>query len=215
MDTTVVAQSAIGALAALGGASIGILYQRSNEQWRQRERAAEVLGLIGPLLADLAPDPVLFNIPPVQPGQQDPMVEHLANLNDRIQTAGEQLSTLAGWWSTRRGSDLAEELLEAIYETHHWDVWAVSDLRNNEDFQVPRGEATAAWALARSLNNQLRAEIRGEIPPAQRKLLLPAHPEIRMGVPPAKGKLVLPAHPESWTGPAPRGLLRRRRPPAS
>jgi hypothetical protein len=177
MDTTVVAQSAIGALAALGGASIGILYQRSNEQRRQRERAAELLGQVGPLLAELHPDPMLIRIPPVQPGQQDPMVERFAKLDDQIRTIAQQLSTLAGWWPTRRGSDLAEQLQEAIYQSHHWDVWAVSDLRNDKDFRDARNEALEAWTEARSLANQLRAEIRGKVPRTQGKLLLPAHPE--------------------------------------
>lgn len=59
MNTTVVAQSAIGALAAqiggLGGAAIATRPKRSSEQRRQRERAAEVLGLVWPLLSELNP----------------------------------------------------------------------------------------------------------------------------------------------------------------
>jgi hypothetical protein len=188
MDTTVVAQSAIGALAALigglGGATIATRPQRSNEQRRQRERAAEVLGLVGPLLVALDPSPMLMNIPPVQPGQPEPMQERFARIAERVWTVGEQLSTLAGWWPTRRGSDLAEQLQEAISMTASWDVWAVRDLRANRDFQDARNEALTFWAEARSLANQLRAEIRGEPVPTQRMLLLPAHPE-------------------SWTGPAP------------
>lgn len=181
MDTTVVAQSAIGALAALigglGGAAIATRPQRSNEQRRQRERAAEVLGLIGPLLVELDPDPMLLHIPPVQPGQPDPMQERFARIAERVRTVGEHLSTLAGWWPTRRGSDLAEQLQEAISMTASWDVWAVRDLRANRDFRDARNEAATAWAEARSLANQLRAEVRGEAVPARGKLLLPVHPE--------------------------------------
>ena len=82
MNTTVVAQSAIGALSALigglGGAAIATRPQRSNEQRRQRERAAEVLGLVWPLLSELNPDPILTSITRVEPGQQDPMIERFA-----------------------------------------------------------------------------------------------------------------------------------------
>jgi hypothetical protein len=73
MDTTVVAQSAIGALSALigglGGAAIATRPQRSNEQRRQRERAAEVLGLLWPLLIELDPNLMLLRIPPVEMGR--------------------------------------------------------------------------------------------------------------------------------------------------
>jgi hypothetical protein len=195
MNTTVVAQSAIGALAALigglGGAAIATRPQRSNEQRRQRERAAELLGRVGPLLAELEPDPMLLWIPGLQAGQPDPMMERFARLEDRVLTISEQLSTLAGWWSTRRGSELAEQLQEAIHRTRSWDIWAVRDLRADRDFRPARNEAVAAWAEARSLANQLRAEIRSEAPPGQ-------------------GKLLLPAHPESWTVAPPQGRLRCR-----
>jgi hypothetical protein len=181
MNTTVVAQSAIGALAALigglGGAAIATRPQRSNEQRRQRERAAEVLGQVGPLLLELDPDPMLMWIPRVQSGQPDPMVERLHELQDRMRSIGQQLSTLSAWWSTRRGSDLAEQLQQAMYQTHSWNVWAVKDLRNDKDFRDARNKAKALWTLARSLESQLRAEIRGEAPRTQDKLLLPAHPE--------------------------------------
>lgn len=181
MDTTVVAQSAIGALAALigglGGASIATRYQRSNEQRRQRERAAEVLGLVGPLLSEMHPDPMLLRIPPVEPGQPDPMVDRFAKVEERVRVAGEQLWTLAGWWSTSRGSDLAQQLQRAIQDVHYWDAWAVKDLRRNNDFREARGNAKRAWDNADSLAEQLRAEIRGEAAPPLSKLLLPAHPE--------------------------------------
>src|SRR4029453_3992221 len=112
MNTTVVAQSAIGALAALigglGGASIATRHQRSNERRRQHERAAEVLGLVWPLLFELGPGHLRLEVPPVQPGPEDQMAEVFAELDDRVRVAREQLSTLAGWWSTSRGSDLEE-----------------------------------------------------------------------------------------------------------
>jgi hypothetical protein len=194
MDTTLVATTAIGALAGLtgglGGAVITARIQRSNEQRRQRERAAELLGRVAPLLVELEPDPMLMWILPVAPQQLDPTLERLAQLAEQVRAIGEQLSTLAGWWSTRRGSDLAEQLQEAIYQTLYSDIRAVRVLRANTDFRHARNEAATAWAEARSLANQLRAEIRGEAPPAQ-------------------GKLLLPAHPESWAGSAPRGLLQR------
>jgi hypothetical protein len=61
--------------------------------------------------------------------------------------------------------------------TASWDVWAVRDLRANRDAREARNEAASFWVEARSLANQLRAEIRGEAPSAQTRLLLPAHPE--------------------------------------
>jgi len=191
MNTTVVAQSAIGALAALigglGGASIATRHQRSNEQRRQRERAAELLGRVGPLLVELDPDPMLMVMSRMEPEQLDAMVQRLAQLTERVQAIGEQLSTLAGWWSTRRGSDLAEQLQEAIYQTLYSDIRAfIRVLSANRDSQDAQNEARTAWAEARLLANQLRAEIRGETPAGQ-------------------GKLLLPAHPESWTGPASTG----------
>jgi hypothetical protein len=195
MDTTVVAQSAIGALAALigglGGASIATRYQRSNERSRQRERAAEVLGSVWPLLTDLSPDSMLLKIPPVEPGQDDPMVEIFAESHERVRVAREQLATLAGWWSTPRGSDLAIELQWAIYETRRWVVMAIKDLRSNRDVAHAHGNALITWRGALSLADDLRREIRGEVAPAQHRLLQ------------------LPAHPKSWTHPAPTGLLQR------
>jgi hypothetical protein len=188
MDTTAVAQSAIGALAALigglGGASIATRYQRSNERGQQRERAAAILGLVGPLLTELNPDPMLLWIPGVDPEQQDPMVEIFAKLDDRVRLVGEALSTLAGWWSTPKGSDLAQQLERAIYTTRYWDVWAVQDLRRHSDIRDAREHAVSAWETARSLADQLRAEIRGDT------------------AEPIRPKLLLPAKPESWTGPS-------------
>ena len=195
MNTTVVAQSAIGALSALigglGGAAIATRPQRSNEQRRQRERAAEVLGLVWPLLSELNPDPILTSITRVEPGQQDPMIERFAKLDERIQVAGEQLSTLQGWWSTPKGWQLARSLMLAIYDLRYWDVWAVKDLRNDKDFRDARRQAGWAWRHALALAEELQWEIRGEVAPTPPK------------------RLLLPAHPESWTGPAPTGLLQR------
>jgi len=83
LDTTVVTTT-VGALAGvtagLGGASIAVRTQQAHERYRQRERAAEVFGLMGPLLIELHPDRILFNLPVVQPGQPDPMNETLALL---------------------------------------------------------------------------------------------------------------------------------------
>jgi hypothetical protein len=195
MDTTVVAQSAIGALAALigglGGASIATRYQRSNERSRQHERAAEVLGSVWPLLTDLNPDSMLLGIPPAEPGQDDPMVELFSALDERVRVAREQLATLMGWWSTPKGSDLAMGLQWAIYEAHRWDVMAIKDLRSHRDVGHAHGNALIAWRGALSLADELRREIRGEAAPAHHMLQLPAHPK-------------------SWTGPAPTGLLQRR-----
>jgi hypothetical protein len=192
MNTTVVAQSAIGALAALigglGGAAIATRPQRSNELRRQRERAAEVLGLVGPLVSELSPGGVLEGIPPLRRTQKDAIVEALAELDERVRVAREQLSTLAGWWSTPEGSDLAWMLESEISVLHSWVVLVFEhdldeDLRGGNVGRAYQGASTA-WRRARQLADELRREIRGEAAP-----------------PPSK-KLLLPARPESWTGPA-------------
>ena len=85
MDTTVVAATAIGAMAGLigglGGPVITARIQRSNERSRQRERAAEVLGSAGLLLAELNPTSMVMPIylaPVLQSSEQDAMDEALA-----------------------------------------------------------------------------------------------------------------------------------------
>ena len=99
MDTTVVAQTAIGALAGLGaglgGAMIVLQGQRSTERSRQRERARELFGAIGPLLTELDPDRIYFNLPLAESGQPDPMTETLRALGERAHAVREQLSMLA------------------------------------------------------------------------------------------------------------------------
>lgn len=187
MNTTVVAQSAIGALAALigglGGASIATRHQRSNERNRQRERAAEVLGSVGPLLTELHPTRLLIRTYTVENlglGQQDPIDEalaKLAKLDKRVPIVREQLSALAGWWSTPRGSDMAEQLQTAIYEVRHFDELMLQHHFAKSDKTASRARAHKAWENADSLANQLRAEIRGKAAPPPKKLLLPAHPE--------------------------------------
>jgi hypothetical protein len=194
MNTTVVAQSAIGAIAALigglGGASIATRHQRSNERRRQRERAAEILGSVWPLLFELGPGSLRLEIPPVQAGQGDPMVEVFAELDARVRVAREQLSTLAGWWSTSRGSDLAWGLQWEIANLRLWDLMAIKDLRSNSDDREVYQSAIRSWRAALQLAEELRGEIRGEA----------AH---------IPSKLRLPAHPESWTGPRSTRLLER------
>jgi hypothetical protein len=154
MNTTVVAQSAIGALAALigglGGASIATCHQGSNERNRQRERAAEVLGLVGPLLTELYPGRLLIRIYIVEIlelGQQDPIDEafaKLAKLDERVPVVREQLSALAGWWSTPRGSDMVEQLQAAIFEISHFDRLMLEYLYVKGDKTVPREKAYKA-----------------------------------------------------------------------
>lgn len=115
------------------------------------------------------------------------MVERFAKLGERIQAAGEQLSTLQGWWPTEKGWNLARGLMLALYDLCYWDMWAVKDLRNDKDFRDARDQAGMAWRHALQLADELNREIRGEVMPTKHKLLLPAHPK-------------------SWTGSPPRGL---------
>jgi hypothetical protein len=119
------------------------------------------------------------------------MVDMLAELDERVRVAREQLSTLAGWWPTSMGSDLAWALQWEISNLRLWDHMAIEDHRGNKDDREAYQGALRSWRRTQQLADELRREIRGEATP-----------------PPPK-KLLLPAHPESWTGLAPRGLLQR------
>jgi hypothetical protein len=171
VDTTVVTTTAIAAFAGLAGGLAGtaitIRNQQFNERTRQRERASEVLGLVGPLLTELDPDPMIMWLPGVEPGVQDPMIEVLAKLTARVREVGQQLSTLSGWWSTSHGSALALRLQHALYETRYWNGWLISDMRKSKDFDTSLKEAQRAWQSAITLANQLRVEIRGQAPLAR------------------------------------------------
>jgi hypothetical protein len=204
MDTTVVAATAIGAMAGLigglGGPVITASIQRSNERSRLRERAAEVLGSAGLLLAELNPGSMLMPIylaPVLQSSEQEAIDEalaKLAKLDQRVSVVRENLSTLAGWWSTATGSDLAEQLQAAIFEIRRLDGLLIEDLRVHDVTPDLRERAFKAWKDGNSLASQLRAEIRGDAGPPPPKLL-PSPPP----------KLLLPARPESWTGSASTG----------
>jgi hypothetical protein len=204
MDTTVVAATAIGAMAGLigglGGPVITASIQRSNERSRQRERAAEVLGSAGLLLAELNPASMVMPIylaPVLQSSEQEAIDEalaKLAKLDQRVSVVRENLSTLAGWWSTATGSDLAEQLQAAIFEIRRLDGLLIEDLRVHDVTPDLRERAFKAWKDGNSLASQLRAEIRGDAGPPPPKLL-PSPPP----------KLLLPARPESWTGSASTG----------
>jgi hypothetical protein len=204
MDTTVVAATAIGAMAGLigglGGLVITASIQRSNERSRQRERAAEVLGSAGLLLTELNPASMVMPIyiaPVQQSSEQDAIGEalaKLAKLDQRVSVVRENLSTLAGWWSTATGSDLAEQLQAAIFEIRRLDGLLIEDLRVHDVTPDLRERAFKAWKDGNSLASQLRAEIRGDAGPPPPKLL-PSPPP----------KLLLPARPESWTGSASTG----------
>ena len=204
MDTTVVAATAIGAMAGLigglGGPVITASIQRSNERSRLRERAAEVLGSAGLLLAELNPGSMLMPIylaPVLQSSEQDAKddaLAKLAKLDQRVSVVRENLSTLAGWWSTATGSDLAEQLQAAIFEIRRLDGLLIENIRVHDVTPELRDRAFEVWKDANSLANQLRAEIRGDAGPPPPKLL-PSPPP----------KLLLPARPESWTGSASTG----------
>jgi hypothetical protein len=166
VDTTVVTTTAIAAFAGLAGGLAGTAIttrnQQFNERTRQRERASEVLGLVGPLLTELDPDPMIMWLPGVKPGTPDPMIEMLAKLSERVREVGQQLSTVSGWWSTAHGSALALRLQGAFYQTRYWDGWVISDMRKGKDFGTSLKEAQRAWQSAITLADQLRVEIRGD-----------------------------------------------------
>jgi hypothetical protein len=167
MDTTAVAQSAIAALAGLtgglGGALIVVRHQQASDRSRQRERAAEVFGAMGPLLTELDPDRIYINLPLVEPEQPDPMTETLQRLNERARIVREQLSMLAAWWPTAEGSVLAQRLEVALLNTVIRDGWLVTDARRNRDTEEALAVARRDHKEARSAANDLRAEIRGQV----------------------------------------------------
>jgi hypothetical protein len=189
-----------GLIGGLGGPVITASIQRSNERSRLRERAAEVLGSAGLLLAELNPGSMLMPIylaPVLQSNEQEAIDEalaKLAKLDQRVSVVRENLSTLAGWWSTATGSDLAEQLQAAIFEIRRLDGLLIEDLRVHDVTPDLRERAFKAWKDGNSLASQLRAEIRGDAGPPPPKLL-PSPPP----------KLLLPARPEPWTGSASTG----------
>jgi hypothetical protein len=190
LDTTVVTTT-VGALAGvtagLGGAAIAVRTQQSVERHRQRERAAEVFGSMGPLLVELHPDRIHINLPAVQPGQPDPMTETLALLGERTRVVREQLSMLAVWWPTTQGSALAQRLQVALLNTWIADGWLVADARRIRDTRDTQAKADKDWSEAQALADQLRAEIRGQATPAR------PSPRTGLGAPGPSRALVWPA----------------------
>lgn len=191
MDTTVVTTTVVGALAGLtgglGGAAIAVRTQQSHEQHRRRERAAEVFGSMGPLLVELNPHRVLFNLPVAQPGQPDPMNETLRLLGERTRAVREQLSMLAVWWPTAHGSELAQRLQVALFNTWIADGWLVVDHRMPRDTTDAQERAEREWGRSQSLADALRAEIRGQATPAG------PSPRVGPGVPGPSRSLGWPA----------------------
>jgi hypothetical protein len=165
--------TAIGALtgltAGLGGSYIVVRSQLFLERHRQRERAAEVLGAMGPLLTELNPERMYMSLPSVPEGQQDPMTEILRLLDKRTRAVREQLSMLAVWWPTTVGSDVAQRLQVALFNSFVADGWLVSDARRSQrDTKDSFERARKCWNDANSLERELRAEIRGQATPARR-----------------------------------------------
>jgi hypothetical protein len=181
LDTTVVTTTVVGALAGviagLGGAAIAVRTQQAHEQHRRRERAAEVFGSMGPLLVELHPDRILFNLPVAQPGQPDPMNETLRLLGERTRAVREQLSALAVWWPTAHGSALAQRLQVALLNTWIADGWLVSDHRRSRDTKDALKKAQKDWNEAQSIADELRAEIRGQATPTR------PSPRVGLGAP--------------------------------
>ena len=88
---------------------------------------------MGPLLTELDPDRIYFNLPLAEPGQPDPMTEDLHALGERAHAVREQLSMLAAWWPTSEGADLAQRLEVALLNIVIRDGWLVHDARRNRD----------------------------------------------------------------------------------
>jgi hypothetical protein len=167
MDTTTVATAAIAAMAGLGGglggAMIAARHQQSAERSRQRERAAEVFGAMGPLLTELHPDRIYMNLPlPPEPGQADPMTETLRTLHEQAREVRQQLSMLAAWWPTSEGSDLARRLEVALLSAVIWDTHLVRDARAGRNTTQALEQARSEWNQAKSVADALRSEVRAQ-----------------------------------------------------
>jgi hypothetical protein len=121
----------------------------------------------GPLLIELDPDRIYFNLPLAEPGQPDPMTEDLHALGERAHAVREQLSMLAAWWPTSEGADLAQRLELALLNIVTRDGWLVHDARRNRDTEPALKAARNDHQQARSLANNLRAEVRGQAAPAR------------------------------------------------
>lgn len=170
-DTADVLQTAIAALAGLIGGlastAIAVRRQEAGERSQQRQRAAELFGPMRPLLTELNPDRIYINLPLAPADAPDPMVEKLNGLEQRTHAVREQLSMLDVWWPTSDGSALAQQLEAALLEVVHWDRWLVGDARRDGHTGDALARAQNAHKLARSLMDQLRAEVRGQPSPAQ------------------------------------------------
>jgi hypothetical protein len=123
----------------------------------------QVFAAMGPLLTELDPDRIYFNLPLAEPGQPDPMTEDLRALGERAHAVREQLSMLAAWWPTSEGADLAQRLEVALLNIVIRDGWLVHDARRNRDTEPALKAARNDHQQARSL----RAEVRGQAAPAR------------------------------------------------
>ena len=127
----------------------------------------QVFAAMGPLLTELDPDRICFNLPLAEPGQPDPMTEDLRALGERAHAVREQLSMLAAWWPTSEGADLAQRLEVPPLNIVIRDGWLVHDARRNRDTEPALKAARNDHQQARSLANNLRAEVRGQAAPAR------------------------------------------------
>ena len=69
---------------------------------------------------------------------------------------------LAAWWPTSEGADLAQRLEVALLNIVIRDGWLVHDARRNRDTEPALKAARNDHQQARSLANNLRAEVRGQ-----------------------------------------------------
>jgi hypothetical protein len=74
---------------------------------------------------------------------------------------------LAAWWPTSEGADLAQRLEVALLNIVIRDGWLVHDARRNRDTEPALKAARNDHQQARSLANNLRAEVRGQAAPAR------------------------------------------------
>jgi hypothetical protein len=116
-DWTALGQTAIGAAAAIGGGFLGAWLQGHSqeriERQRQRERAAELIGVAWQLHIEAAPDMLaLFE-------EEQHARRAVVDLMQRHEAVRAQMWMLAVWYPSEKVRNLAMHASEAIFDSLH------------------------------------------------------------------------------------------------
>jgi hypothetical protein len=157
-DWTALAQTGIGAAAAIGGGIVGAWMQarsqRSTEQQRQRERAAELVAEVLDLLIDTAPDQLAID------RQEGTATPALTALKRRHEAARRKLYTLSVWHPSKRVRDLATDASNAMWEALDVSVRYLVHYFKEPGEGVRSEDAEQAWQAANAVVSDLMAAVR-------------------------------------------------------